>query len=625
MAQIPLEVVLTVTGGREVKRALRGITKDTERAEKDVRREIKKTEREREQGVDRQRSVMRRMGDAWRRFERERRTESRRTARELENNQVSAVRRAVQRTRDIIRRNRAELIGAGLFGVAGGIRSGVSRARQISGLVDPIQQVQSAKQFQLRIAQLQTAGKLTDQQSTQLREAILSAARGRTVSAGNILGGAESVVRLVGGEAIPDFIAGLKTAANFSEGFGADMQGLSILALQLQQQFDISKNELDEAFGTVAQSALEGSVEFENFAQQFPAVMSVYTNTIKQKGIPALLDFASAAQAVGFQFPGDAETTRTYLRRLLLQIGGDPGTQKILQRRVLGGKTIQEAGLRGLAEGLSRADLSAAQYKAIFKDGRAIQAAQALANRPEVFARIASQNPADAVALAATGAQRVRGTQAGRDIIQANKTFESVVEGFDGVANAARDFTSMLDDFTAKNLGLTQTLGIAFDALQAAGIGAIGVKLLKGSSALGEGADALSSSASNTSKAVGFLGKAALVAGTAVLAFQGAKYAEEKLGISNRLLDAAGVPIAGVDPSLLSTGPGVSAPTRGGRGLPFVVPQGGAPAPPEMLRRNADQMETTRTQKLAADTLLRAALELQRITGIDSGNAGISQ
>lgn len=503
-----LDIELRLKQSSDVKKFMRGLQKETSKAEREIRKEFRKTEAQRSSADAKHTRGVRDAVGIVRRAEQQKRREFIRTGRALSGSLVGATKKALRETRQLIKNNKGLIGGSLLVGAASGVRSATRRAQQLSGIPSATENIALAKDFEGRLARLQTTAKLSDAQTQVLQNALLRQSEGSTLLPGDLLSGAETVQRLIGGDAIPAFIENLSTASNFVEGLGGEMGALSALTVQLNRQMGILPGQMDEALGFIAQAGLEGNIELENFAQQFPKVMGLFTELLGRTGPEALREFGAVAQAIGDLFPDQPEEAATAFRALIVN-QANPTNRKALDR-ALGQKT-KDLTLPEIAEAIvEKGGLSDAQFKKAFPEVRAKSAIVALIKQfnkkdsENIVKKVLGADPGAGVSLAAEGAQRFRSTEQGRDLIVAGEINRAVIAGFKDVSGAARDLTRALEKFTAKNLLLVQAAGVAFDALQAIGITSIALKALSGSKAASTGAEAAKTAATiGTSTAAG--------------------------------------------------------------------------------------------------------------------------
>jgi hypothetical protein len=516
MATVPLNVKINVQGGGDLKRILGGITKENAKVEQAARKEIEKTESMRRRSIRDQEIAAKQLTRVWQRA-------GASIRRELQASVFGGMKRGIDRARQYIKQNRAQLGIAAITGGAIAGRQAFNTARGITGAPSIQENIANAKQFEFQLTALQNQSQLSPTRIKEIESQIQKQAGRGTISPNQLLAGVEAVQRLEGADAIDDFLKSMDSTAMFAEGLQADFESLAKLSTIINRQFGVRTDEIDDALGMLAEAGVQGSVELENFSQQFPRVMGMFNLTTGRGGMQGLQEFAAVSQAVATAFPDAPEMAATATNALIRQLG-DTKTQKILRQGA--GVDVRSNTIPEIAQALFNSPLSDKQMEKAFPNVRALTAMGALMNQyspgtDNVLSSVLAADGAGQVSRASDNARRIRGTQRGQDLIRANEMQARMIDNFEDTASAARNLTEWFDKLASEFPGsilVAQTLstfitsiGVATIALNAMGAGGMAKKAMGGAknaaSAVG-GAAAANSAVINP--ALGAIGVAGL-------------------------------------------------------------------------------------------------------------------
>jgi hypothetical protein len=515
MADVPLNVIITADSAA-IRKALRGIQKEIAKTETVTQKEIEKTDQARTRSMRRQKSQVQQLGKEFRRL-------GSNVERELQKSIFNGTKRGIQRAGQYMRNNRGSIVkGLGAVGIAGAYagRQAIQTARGITGAPTIQENIANAKQFEMRMALLQNQSRMTDAQMSALQAKIVSQAGQGTLSPLQLLGGIEAVQRLEGADALQDFLDSIGTATKFSEGLGANFEGLAKLTTVLSRQFHITQAEMDDMVGFMAEAGVQGSVELENFAGQFPRVMGIFTNLLGRRGVAGAREFTAVSQAVATGFPDAPEEASTALKALIATLA-NPRTIKILKTR---GLDPQVHTIPQIGEALQKRPLAPDQMAKAF-NRMALSAMVAVMSQYDpsnpkgnVITDVLAAQGSTQVGYAGGNVARIRGTSTGQDLIRANQMAGNMIGAFKDTADSALKLTAAFDELTSKfpkEILVAQTITQFLSSLS---VLAIAMKFLGGGTAVKAGAKGLATG----TKAVAGLGGGAVGAVAAGVALPAA-------------------------------------------------------------------------------------------------------
>lgn len=476
MAQVPLEVRITVDSAA-VKKALRGIVKETTRVESKTRKEIEKTKQARTNASRKAVQEVKTLEQAFMNV-------GKKAGRELSEGIFTGVKRGRQRAMRYMKANRGSFVkGLGATAVAGAFagRQAFQTARSITGAPTIVENIGSAKDFQRRMTLLQNQSQMTDAQMGSLQGRLVEQGSSGTLSPSQLLAGVEAVQRLEGADAIPAYLESMADLSNFSEGLGANFEDLSKLSTILQRQFGITAKQMPETIGLVAEAGVQGSIEIENFARQFPRVMGVFAARLNRSGVEGVKEFAAVAQAGATMFPDSPEQSSRAMRSFVNQLV-KPETRKILSSR---GLDPQTTSLPDLASGLAAHPLTDKQMAKAFPDSLASSLMVALVKQfdegtDNVMTSVMNASGTGQLNRAQANTGRVRADAKGRDQIRKNTMQGNMIGAFEGTASAALRLTDAIDMLTSAYPGEVLVAKMIFDFASSLAIFSAAMKILGG-------------------------------------------------------------------------------------------------------------------------------------------------
>jgi hypothetical protein len=495
MAEVPLNIRVSVDSAA-VRKALRGIQKEVAKTEKAAQKEITKTDQARTRSMQRQKSQVQQLGKEFNRL-------GKGIQRELQKSIFTGTKRGIQKARAFMRANRGSFVkGLGALGVAGVFagKQALQTARGITGAPTIQENIANAKQFEYRMALLQNQSRMTDAQMSKLQDRIVTQGRVGIISPLELLAGIEAVQRLEGADALEDFLAQMGTAAMFSEGLGANFEGLAKLTTVLSRQFHITTGEMDEMVGFLAEAGVQGSVELENFSNQFPRVMGLFTNLLGRRGIEGVREFTAVSQAVATGFPDAPEEASSAMKALVTTLV-NPRTVKILKTRGLDPQvhTIPEIAERLFNKPLKPADMSKAFNRMALSAIVAVMGQYDPLNpKGNVIETVLAAQGSTQLGFARGNVANIRRTGRGQDLIRSNQMAGNMIGAFRDTATAALALTAAFDELASAHPGVLLMLGAFADFAVALGITTFALKSLGGgkvAKAAGTGAKAAAKSA----------------------------------------------------------------------------------------------------------------------------------
>lgn len=413
MAETPdVNIRFRVRGARRIDQALQGIRTNIQKANKDQRSEAKRTEREVAQSAKRRTSKEKteaaRAADAVEKAERRKRRAYNDTAREEDKND----RRAEKRDRNRRRRRRRGGRGGGMLAGAGAVAgAAIIGARMAGQQSQGIVGVRS--QQDVVSSMVNTRANLVRNVFQGLRgagDAGASMASGDGVQSltNNLVGRAAQIgvdrgvsteeimnamaasqtefsqlaTAFAGGkDGIDRLMASFDTMAMVSQATGTSMESTSRATFALMRSLGLGADEVDAALGIIAQQALDGSISLDDFANQFPEILSTFRGSRGTSGTEALSEFSGLVQALQSGATTSPEKVRTGAEAFMRELS-TKRVQRALRRRSNGGINVlgEDGNLRNLGDivsELTAAGLSSTQMNNIF-GGEAARAAMQL-------------------------------------------------------------------------------------------------------------------------------------------------------------------------------------------------------------------------------------------------------
>lgn len=564
--------------GASVKKALAGITRDITAAEKDRAKQAQKAERDvtaaskksaaertkahqrhvssfkraeqskRADAIARSREIL----EDFRRAERRKREELKKTLRET---QMSERQRAalISRTERQIARDRRAAAGAAGDARSGGARAAArSRRRQAMGVMggalaggamgalNVAQRAQGAlgirsqeelvaaaiEQRQNFIRTARQGGMDTREQDRVLGE-VTRVSRASGIGAGDILEGINISQELFAN--LDRLVPNLEFMAQVARATGGEFSTIVAAGGELERQFGLSGDELQEAIALISQGAEIGSLSLRDFAESQAQGFAGFRTARGIGGLQAVREFQAVAQ--GLRAGGlNADEVRTRQAAFTSSLS-DQQVQRRLRRagvNVLG----EDGNLRNFGEIINEISgnrnlRSSTQLRRAFGSQEAAQVVSILGGQERAAASgqegalsIAQREAVDAAAgrqgIAETNA-RLNADASGRAVqLRANReasvldNSESLIDAFAGVAEP---LTNLQDEMPL----LTQAVSALTTVLGGAGVGGAGggiLSSLMGGAAGGAGAAAAGGGAAGVGTLAAAGGAAAV--GTAV-------------------------------------------------------------------------------------------------------------
>jgi hypothetical protein len=520
MADVPLNVNIGVHGHQEVARVMRGLQETQMKSQKQLARERLRAKGLREQELIAERSALRSTVAAVRAAEGEKANLYRRTGRELYDSIATQTKKAVQASRNFLRQHRGDIARGLALGAVYGARSAVERGRGFLGLPSQQEAFSASMNYRTSFGQFAAAAGLSQEQSRAMMKRFERRSERTGFSEAEQLEGAREIQAKMGGTGLPAYEANLDTLTGISQSFGVPMDALAGVLVELQRQFNIAAEDLPEAIGFMVQAANEGSIEVGDFALEMRDSMGIWSSAMGE-GIDSWKGFVSTAETIGTTI-SSSETSTAIVRALESLIELRAGTTKGDKDRQ---RLAKKLGLDLTADPLTIArqmrerGVTEGQLLTLFPETRASRAFRALQAQGGLGERLQALPGAGGLSLAEQRAQQFRQSPEGQIFARREEILRNVNQQFAEVADAADQAAGSLLAFASAHVVATQRLGVAFDALQAAGIGAIAWKALRPAKAatdvaLTTGAAAAGGGAAAT--ALGLLGAVvapALVAG----------------------------------------------------------------------------------------------------------------
>ena len=448
MADVPLQVTIRIDN-KDVKRALRGMTREFEQSEKRIQRHMDKTEGKRKRGFRDMERDARRTGD--------------RVGRELGRGIENGTKRGIQRSRTALQKF-GLVTGALAVGGAQVARKGYDLGSTASGSQGMMQRIRSAREFDFDLTRLTSRTGLNKQ---TIQNQILSATAGTTATADQALRGAEVVQERIGAEALPEYFASLKPIIRMHEGLGVSVEDLAATTVELKRQFNIAEEDIPRALGLLAEQAELGSIEFGNMSNEFRKVMGTFVGDLDQGGLEGLREFGAAAQLIGQRL--DSSMAATSLLNLITQL-----TNKDTMKKLRKAGVNQSGGLISTVDSIGQKNLSPTQLQEIFGNERGLRALKAMLDSdPVLMNQLLGANAQTGLARADAGATAIRGTVRGKDLMRQSSVYAENIKQVENAAVKLSEFSSWIDKIIAKNPGTAMGGQMAVEGVKTLGILAI--------------------------------------------------------------------------------------------------------------------------------------------------------
>lgn len=181
-----------------------------------------------------------------------------------------------------------------------------------------------------------------------------------------------------GKDGIDRLMAAFDSIAMVSQATGTSIESTSRATFALMSALDIGADQVDQALGIIAQQALDGSISLDDFANQFPEILSTFRGSRGTSGLDALKEFSGLIQALQSGARTSPEKVRTGAEAFMRDLSTERVQRALREERV---ETIGADGnLRNIGDivaDLTARGMSSTELNSIFS-GEAGRAAMQL-------------------------------------------------------------------------------------------------------------------------------------------------------------------------------------------------------------------------------------------------------
>lgn len=471
----------------------REILEDFKKAEKKKRDELAKTlretqlsERRREQLIKRtEREIARERGRA------------RADAREM----LSGGAGEAARGR---RRRIAGAVGGALVGAAAGALSVSQRAQGALGIRSQEEIIAESINSRQDFIRTSVQGGMSQQQQDDALRQAVEVSRSSGIGTGEILAGINTSQELFAN--LDRLLPNLGFLADVTRATGGEFQTVVAASGELERQFGLQGDELQEAIAILARGAEEGSLSLRDFAESQAEGFSGFTQARGISGVQGVRELSAVAQALRAGGLG-ANQVRTRQQALISSLS-DSNVQQRLRRA--GVNVLNDDGaVRNIGDIVNEVrnarrlqgrdgNLSSTKLRTAFGNQEAMQALAVLASQESAAAAgqegalsLSDRQNVSADAGRATIAatlERLNADASGRAVSMRANREASVFADSERLINAFADVAGPLTELQDEFPVLTQAVQALTTVMGGAGAGGLGGGLLAGLTGGGAGA-----------------------------------------------------------------------------------------------------------------------------------------
>lgn len=489
MANARLDLEMSVTQGREVRRVLQGVVKDTTRAEHDIRRVYRQTEAGERVRGNRRVSFLRRIARRGVRIveqaERMKRRMFRETGREMRRSMQTSMKESGRDMRGFISRNKFEIAA----GVIAGVYSADRRAQSFVNLPTNQESFQSAIEVRKNLVSLQNELNLSNQQRDVIENQILEV--------GEKWGQSAEVMTEMALSAQTKF-SNLELFTENADAFAEFAFALNTSPMKVQnaigefvRQMGVETKDIPKVLGILKESVALGSIEIDDFTEHFSASIGLFKRAFDvtpERAEQGTREAIALIEALGGGGENAPETETKF--KALVRDLNDPEVRKSVWNRGRGFRVTAEKGGRLLpidiimdrllADPRFQGEGGQAALQEMFPNLRSAGGAgillDTLRRDPEFLRTIINADSGAGEASIRRGAETRRSQDFGaRRNIEAIKIQNDMIRNAAEVSDLALEITAPMRELSAKHPIATEALGVARDAAIAAG----GVHLLR--------------------------------------------------------------------------------------------------------------------------------------------------